>query len=369
MARAVHYAHQHGILHRDLKPANILLDEMGQPLVTDFGLAKRVEGDSTITQSGAIVGTPSYMPPEQAAGKKGLSTAVDTYSLGAILYELLTGRPPFRAATALDTLLHVLEREPERPRSLNRQVSRDLETICLKCLNKEPSRRYGSAEMLSEDLERWLRGEPIAARPVSLAEKAVKWVRRRPAIAGLVAAVFLVTILGIGAFAWSFDQTVEARDKAVAALQETEKARQQAEGDRKKAEDHQQIAEKARQQADVARSQKEKQLLRAESLLYAVQIAKAHDSFLSGDLVGCRDSLDECRWDFQGPEYGYLVKRLLRKLRTFFGHTGGVTCLAVSADGKRLLSGGDNTIKVWDLVSGKEILTLAGTRARSTAWP
>src|SRR5262249_23049148 len=151
----VHHAHQRGILHRDLKPSNILLDSQGQPHVSDFGLAKRVMEDSVLTQTGYIVGTPSYMAPEQAQGQQRLSTSADVYGLGAILYELLTGQAPFRGVGVLETLRQVLEREPERPRRLNARAPRDLETICLKCLEKDPQRRYGSAEALAEDLERY----------------------------------------------------------------------------------------------------------------------------------------------------------------------------------------------------------------------
>src|SRR5262249_42909093 len=158
------------------------LNEM-VPHVTDFGLAKRVAGDAGATQSGAIVGTAGYMAPEQAAARKDLSTAADVYSLGAILYELLTGQPPFRGDTRSDTLRQVLEQEPKRPRTLNPRVDRDLETICLKCLEKDPRRRYGSAEALADDLDRWQSGAPIAARPGTAWERTVKWTRRRPAVA------------------------------------------------------------------------------------------------------------------------------------------------------------------------------------------
>jgi tetratricopeptide (TPR) repeat protein len=184
-AGAVHHAHQRGILHRDLKPANILVDSEGAPHDTDFGLAKRVEGDSELTHSGAIMGTPAYMAPEQASGKRGsVTTSTDVYGLGAILYALLSGRAPFSGATVPETLELVRERPPDPPRKHNSRVPRDLEVICLKCLEKDPRRRYASADALAEDLKRWLAGEPIEARPVGSTARFWMWCRRNPIAAG-----------------------------------------------------------------------------------------------------------------------------------------------------------------------------------------
>ncbi|HEV3021586.1 MAG TPA: bifunctional serine/threonine-protein kinase/formylglycine-generating enzyme family protein, partial [Pirellulales bacterium] len=197
VAEAVDYAHQRGVIHRDLKPGNILLDRQGQPRVTDFGLAKRMEADSNLTGTGQILGTPSYMPPEQAAARLDQIAAVsDVYSLGAVLYCLLIGRPPFQAASPLETLLQVLEQEPVGPRSLNARLPRDLETICLKCLRKEPGKRYATAAGLAADLGRFLDGEPIRARRISTGERALKWVKRRPAVAALSAAVVIILAVG-----------------------------------------------------------------------------------------------------------------------------------------------------------------------------
>src|SRR5262249_15925298 len=167
VARAIQHAHDRGILHRDLKPSNILLDEDGQPLVTDFGLAKRSDDDSGLTESGAILGTPSYMAPEQASGHTApITPQTDVPGLGAVLYALLTGRPPFVSATILETIDQVRARQPAPPSRFNPRVGRDLETICLRCLEKDPWRRYASAEALADDLDRWLAGAPTARRPV-----------------------------------------------------------------------------------------------------------------------------------------------------------------------------------------------------------
>jgi predicted Ser/Thr protein kinase len=202
VARAAHHAHQRGLIHRDLKPANVLIDAQGQPYVTDFGLAKRIEGGRNLTQSGMIVGTPSYMPPEQVRGPAELTTAADVYALGAILYEALTGRPPFQAEMPLDTLLEVLEREPIPPRTLNPQTDRDLELICLKCLAKDPQQRYGSAEALASDLERWLTGEPLQVRPPSLAKVLRFWLRHNFGAAGWIVVIGLLCGVLSGILAW-----------------------------------------------------------------------------------------------------------------------------------------------------------------------
>jgi eukaryotic-like serine/threonine-protein kinase len=195
-ALAVHHAHQRGVLHRDLKPGNILLDDNGDPHVTDFGLAKRIDSGGDLTQSGTPVGTPSYMAPEQAEGSKApLSTTTDVYGLGTILYALLAGRAPFSGTTLIETLDRVRTTAPERPRALNPRVPRDLEVICLKCLEKEPVRRYPSALALAEDLERWMDGVPIQARPVGPCAWGVMWCRRNKALASF-AGLFIVAFLG-----------------------------------------------------------------------------------------------------------------------------------------------------------------------------
>jgi hypothetical protein len=196
LARAVQAAHEVKVIHRDLKPANVLLAADNTPRITDFGLAKKL-GDDPRTPSGAILGTPSYMAPEQAKGKKEVGPAADIHALGAILYECLTGQPPFKAATLHETLLRVVADEPVPPRQLQRQTPRDLETICLKCLQKEPARRYATAQELADDLGRYLAGEPIQARPMGVAERVVRWVRRRPMVTALVVIASAVTLWAV----------------------------------------------------------------------------------------------------------------------------------------------------------------------------
>jgi WD40 repeat protein/tRNA A-37 threonylcarbamoyl transferase component Bud32 len=202
LAQAVHYAHQRGIVHRDLKPSNILLTQEGTAKITDFGLAKRLEGGTSNTRTGDIIGTPCYMAPEQAAGEsREIGPGTDIYSLGVILYEMLTGKPPFEGTSAFDTVYLVITAEPERPSRHNPRVPPDLETICLKCLEKAPAKRYDSARALAEDLRRFQRGEPIEARPIGWLERGVKWVRRRPAVSALLG-LLLISLLALLIGGW-----------------------------------------------------------------------------------------------------------------------------------------------------------------------
>jgi WD40 repeat protein len=285
VCRAVHFAHQRGVLHRDLKPANVLLDTVDHPYVTDFGLAKRVEGDSDLTQSGAILGTPSYMAPEQARAEKTLSTAADVYSLGAMLYELISGRPPFRGETPLQTLMHVLDTEPTRPRSIDASVDRDLETIALKCLEKEPTKRYPSAFALADDLERWLRGEPIQARPSTSLERAIKWAKRRPAAAALVAVSAAATVVLFVSLTAAF-------------LIVSDKARQTAEALRRESDSLQRESD--------ARGKLAATLAAEKQTAYFQRVMAAQFALQGNNVSQAERFLDTCPSELRGWEWRYL---------------------------------------------------------------
>src|SRR5262245_25318565 len=224
LARAVHCAHKHGILHRDIKPGNILIDTHSEPHLTDFGLARLVEGESTLTRTMDVLGTPSYMSPEQAVGNNAaVSSLTDVYGLGAVFYQLLTGQPPFAGGTTYETIKLVLDAEPRQPRLLNPKIDRDLSTICLKCLEKDPKRRYPSALALADDLEHWLKHEPIRARHTGVFARGRKWVRRNPSIA-VMAAMLLALVAPLGVMIWKsksepwLASNLTAPEKSIAVL-------------------------------------------------------------------------------------------------------------------------------------------------------
>src|SRR5213595_1597008 len=218
IARTVHYAHEHGILHRDIKPGNILLDQKGEPHLTDFGLARLIETESTVTRTIEVLGTPSYMAPEQAVGNNDVvSSVTDVYGLGAVLYQLLTGQPPFAGGTTYETIKLLLDTEPRQPRLLNPKIDRDLSTICLKCLEKDPKRRYSSALALAEDLERWLRHEPIRTRRIGFFTRGRKWVQRNPTSA-LLAASLIALAAAAGWIVWKSEFVAHPVTTGIAVL-------------------------------------------------------------------------------------------------------------------------------------------------------
>ena len=327
IAEAVHYAHQHGILHRDLKPSNILIDATDQPRITDFGLAKRLSqttdhGPRTtdLTLSGQVLGSPNFMSPEQAGGAHAIGPAADIYSLGALLYHLLTRQPPFQADTLTTLLKQVIESDPVPPRLLNPSIPRDLETICLKCLEKEVHRRYHSAQALAEDLGRFLSAKPVLARPIGTAGKTWRWCRRQPVRAGLVAAVILLLVAGTTGVLWQWREA------------------------------HQSARAEARQRQT------------AEKAAYAANIGLIGALINDNRFDRARQLLLATPEPYRGWEWGWLQRQCNQDLMTLRPKAGVLQMFGVfSPDMRWLATGGfEPDIHLWELASGREVRRLTG---------
>jgi WD40 repeat protein len=350
IADGIQAAHDAGIIHRDLKPANILLarpaadatdalDEV-TPKITDFGLAKQIESGAGLTASGAIMGTPSYMAPEQAGGHtKAVTPATDVYALGAILYEMLIGTPPFKGADALATLMQVLEQDPVAPRQLRSEVPRDLETICLKCLAKDPARRYPTAGALADDLRRFCDDRAITARAEGPVERMWRWSKRNRLAAGLLT----VLLAGVGALTaaswWALNEAARA-DRATA----------EAKAEKRQAEAHARTAETERQRTQTALAQAERQL-------YFNRIALADQEYRANHFPRMRQLLADCPPQHRHWEWRYLDRLTQLEFLTLRGHDHSrVTAVAFTPDGQRLVSAGDDGgVVIWDVATGNQV--------------